>query len=439
MVNEFIRVNLWFLQHRKSSIKMVNGKLILFFCLFSLSLSAQTTPLIRELQSRQAGLRQEMARTDSLLQGTRRDVRSQLSQLTSLTAQMEERRRFIRSLTDDVSRLDRELRTLQTRLQSLQRDLNERRRRYDSSVQYLHRQRGINERLMFILSADNLSQTYRRLRYVREYATYQRLQGEDILRRQAEVTRQRTRLEATRQAQEETLRLRQEESTRLEQQQRQQQQLVSRLQQRQRSLQGEVSRQRREARQLDARIDRLIAAEIERSRREAQARREAARSRQSGHQSSTPTTSTPATPADPRLSGDFASHRGRLPMPLTGPCVVVGHFGQYDVAGLRGVRLDSKGIDIQGQPGAQARSIFAGRVVAVFQLGGLHHVLVRHGSYISVYCHLSQVLVRQGDEVTALQALGTVRSDPSRGGATLLHFQLRREKEKLNPEQWLRP
>ena len=37
---------------------------------------------------------------------------------------------------------------------------------------------------MFIFSAKNLGQTYRRMRYVREYATYQRLQGEEILKKQ---------------------------------------------------------------------------------------------------------------------------------------------------------------------------------------------------------------------------------------------------------------
>lgn len=428
-------------------------RLLLFLLLTAacLSLPAQTTPLIRQLQSRQGDLQQQIARTDSLLKGTRRDVRSQLSRLATLTGQIEERRRFIRSLTDDVDRLDREIRTLNTRLKALQRDLAEKKRRYEASVQYLHKNRTISERLMFILSADNLAQTYRRLRYMREYATYQRLQGEDILQRQAQVEKQRKQLEATRQAQAATLQLRQDESTRLEQQEKQQRQLVGDLQKKQRNLQSEVNKQRREAQQLNNRIDRLIAQEIERARREAQkkeeeARRKAARSKkQSDNSTASSAKRTPTKPMesttlssdDRQLSGDFASNRGRLPMPITGTYVIVGHYGQYSVEGLRGVRLDSKGIDIQGKPGAQARAVFQGKVVAVFQLGGLYNVLVRHGSYISVYCHLSRVIVRQGDEVTTRQALGTVHSDPSRNGYTLLHFQLRKEKEKLNPELWL--
>ena len=38
-------------------------------------------------------------------------------------------------------------------------------------------------------------------------------------------------------------------------------------------------------------------------------------------------------------------------------------------------KLDNKGIDIQGKPGAQARAIFDGKVAAVFQLNGLFNVL----------------------------------------------------------------
>lgn len=104
---------------------------------------------------------------------------------------------------------------------------------------------------------------------------------------------------------------------------------------------------------------------------------------------------------------------------------------------MRNVKLDNKGIDIQGKPGAQARAIFDGKVAAVFQLNGLFNVLIRHGNYISVYCNLSSASVKAGDTVKTKQSIGQVFSDGTDNGRTVLHFQLRREKEKLNPEPWL--
>ena len=62
---------------------------------------------------------------------------------------------------------------------------------------------------------------------------------------------------------------------------------------------------------------------------------------------------------------------------------------------------------------------------------------MRHGNYISVYCNLSSAEVKQGQEVTTKQVLGTIFSDKADGNRTTLHFQLRKEKEKLNPEPWL--
>ena len=117
--------------------------------------------------------------------------------------------------------------------------------------------------------------------------------------------------------------------------------------------------------------------------------------------------------------------------------MVISHYGQYAVEGMNNVKLDNKGIDIQGHSGACARAVYSGEVSAVFQMNGLFNVLVRHGEYISVYCNLSSASVRQGEHVSTRQVLGKVYSDSSDGGRTVLHFQLRKEREKLNPEQWL--
>ena len=120
--------------------------------------------------------------------------------------------------------------------------------------------------------------------------------------------------------------------------------------------------------------------------------------------------------ADRELSGNFANNRGKLPMPITGAYIITSHYGQYSVEGLRNVKLDNKGIDIQGKPGAQARAIFNGKVAAVFKLNGLFNILVRHGNYISVYCNLSSALVKQGDDVTTKQTLGQIFSDGADNG-----------------------
>ena len=412
-----------------------------------LPLMAQSNKLIKELESKRGALQKQIAESESLLQTTTKNVGSQLKGLAALTGQIEERKRYILAINSDMDAIDRELVSLERQLNQLQKELKDKKTKYAASVNYLYRNHTIQDKLLFIFSAQTLEQTYRRLRYVREYASYQRMQGEEIQKKQKQINDKRAELTEARKAKENLLKERENEKTTLERQEKEQKALVDSLRKKQRSLQSEINKKRKEANQLNARIDRLIAEEIEKARKRAEeeARREAAARKKAEKTESPSATKPKAEPleaytmnkADRELSGSFASNRGKLPVPVTGPYIITSHYGEYTVPGLKGVKLDNKGIDLQAKPGAQARAVFNGKVAAVFQLNGLFNILVRHGAYISVYCNLSTASVKADDMVKTGQTLGTIFSDGADGGRTVLHFQLRREKEKLNPEPWL--
>lgn len=440
--------------------------LLLIACCLLSALTAQSTRKIRELEAKRKELHQQIAESETLLQSTKKDVKSQLDNLALLTGQIEERRKYVNTIESDVNTLSGEIASLQKQLNKLRRELTDKKKKYETSVQYMYRNKSIQEKLMFIFSAESLSQTYRRLRYVREYANYQRLQGMEIERKQKQVTAKKKELEQTKQAKEKLLKQGEAEKVKLEEQEKERQALLDNLKKKQKGIQNEINKKKRSAEQLNAQIDRLIEIEIEKARKRAEeeARRKAAaeaaarkaaaakkaeEKKTSGNEG-TPPRSTGKTEIvkktapvekfnlnneDRQLSGSFERNRGILPIPITGPYVIVSHYGQYAVDGLRNVKLDNKGIDIKGKPGAQARAIFDGEVSAIFQYNGLNNILVRHGNYISVYCNLSSVSVAKGSKVGARTVLGTVHTDSS--GNAVLHFQLRKETAKLNPELWL--
>lgn len=184
---------------------------------------------------------------------------------------------------------------------------------------------------------------------------------------------------------------------------------------------AEAERKAREAENARLAAERKAAAEAKAREKEvAEAKKSAA--------TETYTVST----VDRQLSGNFESNRGRLPMPIAGSYRIMNHFGTNHVTDVKGhVMLDKKGIDIKGQPGAAVRCIFDGEVSAVFGYAGTTVVIVRHGSYLSVYCDLASVNVSRGQKVSARQTLGKVGADG------VMQFQLRRGNEKLNPENWL--
>lgn len=419
--------------------------------LFCMPSMAQSTRKIRELEKQHAELQKQISQSESLLQSTKKDVKSQLSNLTLLSGQIDERKKYIATIENDVNVIQREVDRLQVELNTLKKELADKKDNYEQSVKYLYHNRSIQEKLMFIFSADNLNQMYRRMRYVRQYADYQRMQGLEVERKQRQVRDKQKVLVASREAKRKLLEAGQAEKVKLEAQEKERKGLLASLQKKQRTIQGEINQKRRSADKLNAQIDKLIAIEIEKARKRAEeeARRKATaengRNKKEGANSKTPAKgqNLPSSKMgefkidseDRRLSSVFEQNKGKLPIPITGAYMIVGHYGQYQVDGLRNVRLDNKGVDIRGKQGAQARAIFNGEVSAIFQYNGLSNVLIRHGSYISVYCNLQSVLVRKGSKVNTRDVIGLVHTDKE--GNTILHFQLRKETAKLNPEIWL--
>lgn len=485
---------------------------------------------IRKLQSEQATLKQKMAESQNQLATTRKDVKAQLATLQMINGQISDQQKVVTGLQVQIDTLNHRISTHEQELRELEADLTECKRRYTRGVLYMYRNRLMQNKLMFIFSADNFRQMYRRLRYTQEYVKYQRVQGQIIAAKEQAVREKRNLLSGERVVQGKLLTQGKAQQTVLEGQQHNQQVVVTDLNKKQAELQSTLAQQQRQYNALNAKIEQLIRAEIEAAERrrkaeearraaeaearkkaaeaarkaaeerrraaeaarkaeaearraEAEARRkaaeaerkaEAARKRgeeraarearaaqareearaaeqaraaaaeaqrartatEEANRATATANQNTSAPSDARLTGSFASNQGRLPMPITGNYTISSHFGAYNVNGLNGVTLDNKGINLTAPAGAQARCVFDGEVTAIFSMGGMTNVIVRHGSYITVYCNLTGVSVRQGQHVAARQTLGSVARDAS--GNCTLHFQLRHETQKLNPERWLR-
>ncbi len=425
--------------------------------------ATRQTESVQSLQNQRKNIQRQIRLQEQRLRSNERNVKLRLQDLMALNTEIASKRRTIDTIRHDLSGIDQEIRTMNRELDALQQELDEYKRRYVKSMRYMHRNRSLQSQMMFVFSANSFAQMWRRLRFMREYASYQRSQGEDVKVKQAEVSAKRSELAGARDAKHRLLTRGEQEQRSLEGKQTEQQQVVTSLQKEQKTIQRVIAQQRKKDAALNERIDQLIAEEVarQRARAAAEARRKAAaeaaarkraeeeaaaRKQRAAEDNKPPRREVAETKKkekkaeevrytmdsdDRRISGNFESNRGRLPIPITGSYRIVSHFGQYNVEGLNNVRLDNKGINIQGQAGAQARSIFDGEVSGVYRFGGTIIVMVRHGSYISVYYNLSSVSVHRGQKVTTRQVLGRVGQD------NILQFQLRKETSKLNPEVWL--
>lgn len=534
--------------------------------------ASYTTSEIRGLQSQRKQIEQDIRAQQNRLQVNKADVQNHLSNLLVINGEIDAKQKDIDGFEQEIRKLDGNIGMLQSQMSTLQSQLKERQEKFKKSVQYMAQHRKVQDKLMFIFSAKSLTQAYRRLRFVQDYAAYQRAQGEQIKAKQEEIRQKDLQLKKARSQKDQLLSKGKAAKAELQSKHYEQQQVVAQLQNEQKTIQVIIADQERKNAQINAEIDRLIAVEVEKARAraaaeaarkaeaaaakkraeeaarrkaaaeaakreeerriaaakaeearakaaaeearkkaaeeaarreearrvaaakaeearqraaaeakakekrkaeeaarkaeaEARAAEEAAR-RSAEAQARTEQAAREAESArlaaerkaeadaarrkaeeaaaareeermetmsavDRQISGSFESNRGRLPMPVTGKYKIVSHYGQYDVEGLKNVRLDNKGINILCESGASARSIFDGEVSAVVQVAGQIVVMVRHGDYISVYCNLRNVHVRKGQRVATRQSLGTVGQD------NILQFQLRKERDKLNPESWL--
>ena len=500
-----------------------------------------TNASIRGLQGQRSQIQKKIKEQEQALKKNQADVKQRLNTLITLNTQIDERQKNIDGIQKDINNINGNIDILNAQLKTLEQQLADRKTKYIQSMRYLAKHRNVQDKLMFIFSAKSFTQMYRRLRFVREYADFQKAQGEMVMAKQAQVDGKQTQLKQVKGEKNNLLYKGKKEKEVLEGQQEEQKKVVASLQNQQKTIQKVIAEQRQKDAALNAQIDKLVAIEVakararaaEEARRKAAAKAEAQRkaaeiarkkaeaeaearenarriAEAKAHEAKLKAEAVAAAQAaeqarkaqqmadetkkkqaalvaaqaaqmkreaaeqaareaeaqrvaaekkakveasrqkqeiaeaqkeaesserlssmDRMISGGFEANRGRLPMPITGAYKVVSHFGQYNVSGLKGVTLDNKGINIQGNPGCSARAIYDGEVSAVFGYAGSMVVMLRHGTFISVYANLKSVSVSRGQKVKPRQVLGAVGTD------NILQFQLRKETSKLNPEVWL--
>jgi murein DD-endopeptidase MepM/ murein hydrolase activator NlpD len=144
----------------------------------------------------------------------------------------------------------------------------------------------------------------------------------------------------------------------------------------------------------------------------------------------------PAKPGTETPAIGFGTLRGRLPWPTDGR--VVSSFGAQ-VHPRFGTRTFRNGVDIEPGEGRDVAAVFAGHVVYTGWFKGYGNLIIldHDNEYYTLYAHVADILVKEGDDVKQGQRIGTVGDTGSLEG-TRLYFEVRFEGKPQNPEQWLR-
>ena len=388
--------------------------------LSAFSLQAQTR---EELERNKRRIEQEIVLINQLLQETQSTAELNISQLVILNNRIQSRQNLITSINNEIGHINRNISANQQEVAQIKQELEELRESYARMIYYAYKNRSSYQRMMFLFSSRDFNQAYLRLRYLQQLTRHRQVQAEKITETAVKLEESILALQEQKNAQQLLLEEQRAEMEQLSREQQAQTRNVDQLKKRESELLQQLREQEKAAQDLQKAIETII--EEERRKAE-QAAREAGRPASEGFT---------LTPAEQLISQNFAENKGKLPWPLERG-IITGHFGEQPHPILPGITIANNGIDISTTQGSRARAIFEGTVARVFTIPGGYAVIIRHGDYLTVYAHLSEVFVRNGEKIQTGQELGIVATEP-RESKTYVHLEVWHGNNKLNPADWI--
>ncbi len=134
-------------------------------------------------------------------------------------------------------------------------------------------------------------------------------------------------------------------------------------------------------------------------------------------------------------SGSFFSLKGKLNWPVENG-KIIRKFGETKNQNLNTITLNY-GIDIKANENSVVRAVSDGVVSSISWLPGFGSVLIltHRDEYRTVYGHLSEIYVSEGDRVVQGSSIAKILENTD---GYVLHFELWSERANQNPEAWLR-
>ena len=401
---------------------MKKGLFFTVLLIFSLALRGQiSTQNQQQLEAQRLRLQQEIKQINSHLFSNTKKRKNVVAEVEDLEVKLNVRESLIKVTNQQANMLNKRIRVNERSISTQRKALEDLRADYAQMIQKSYASKSLQNRLMFLFSSENFVQAYKRIQYLKQYASYRRKQAAAISSKTQLLQALNKTLFEQKQKKEALIAENRQIQQQLEKERQQQQSLIQSLRNKERSLSAQINQKEKESKALEREINRLIEAAI------------AASNKASGAKGSTAFVLTPEAKL---LAANFQANKGRLPWPLEKGVVVQG-FGRQPHPVVKTTVIQSNGVTIATSPNAVVRSVFEGEVMSVVTFKGSNpSVLIRHGNYITAYKNLGKLFVKKGDKVAAKQAIGEVFTNQNTG-KTLLQFSLYNNTKAQNPKDWI--
>jgi septal ring factor EnvC (AmiA/AmiB activator) len=325
----------------------------------------------------------------------------------------------------------------QLKINQLNRDLEDLRKDYSEMIVKSYKSRSEQSRAMFILSSENFLQAYKRAQYMKQYASYRKMQGEEIKGKTSQLLIYNDKIGVQKSEKEKLIAENEKEKQELEKEKKEQEKIAGQIKKDKGKIVAEIKKKQQETRNIDKQIDKLIRAAIAEANKKTAVANAKANPKATAAEKKAIETSTKIvlTPEGKLVSDNFKANKGRLPWPVEKGAVSLG-YGDQTHPVFKTLAVHNSGIEISTEKGSNARAVFAGEVTQVQLITPLKKaVIVKHGDFFTIYQNLSSVNVQIGDKVSAKQSLGQIRTNGD--GRTILKFMVLQNITYFNPVIWL--
>ena len=127
------------------------------FTLSALTAFGQKSARVRQLEEQRKKALAEVEMTNQLLQETTQTAQNTLNRLNLLSQQILSRKKVISLLNQELGELDNQIAASRREISKLEKELDGKRENYGKSMQSMYKRRSSQDKLLFILSADNFA------------------------------------------------------------------------------------------------------------------------------------------------------------------------------------------------------------------------------------------------------------------------------------------
>ncbi len=377
------------------------------FCITCSSIYAQD---VKNMQDERARIQKEIATLQSRISRTADNIEGRLVKYRMGQQLLDGQKNLIKDIDRQIAATNHRIVLKTQQITKLQQEREQLVEYYRLLLYQAYKHRDKKIWVLYVMASQDIRQAYRRWRYFKEYGVSMRSHVERIKTAESLLQQEQAQLQALQQEQQLTRRERQKQVTQMEESQRVINKDVAALRSDEKQLKARLNQRVKEQRKLEAEIKKALAAAEKKAPVADPAAKEASRT----------------------LTAHFAENKGRLPWPID-DAVVLERFGKITDKQW-GFTIDNKGVTLSAPRGAAVKSVFNGTVTSVWvdnRDSYLIRVLVNHGDYYTIYCHMVEVSVKEGDVITTGQKLGDLAP-----AGEVCFFQILKKSTPLNPQEW---